>query len=286
MQSFISSFLFALSNRLRYLKSSLLFKVRFYKYHGYFPDLKNPQTFSEKLCYRKFKGDAVEFSNIADKFAVRDYVTRIVGENYLIPLLGAYDFIDSRIWENLPSSFVLKTSHGSGERHVHIVRDKKSANDIEVINQINESLKEDFGLVSLQPFYSVKKRLVLIEELIGHGDIDDFKFHCFQDEVFIQVDIDRHVGHKRALYDRNWNRLDFHLGTCTRAEVGVPKPKNLEEMLTIAKKLANSMAYIRVDLYNVDGKIYFGEMTIAHGNGMSPFTPTEMDMEWGRLWRN
>jgi hypothetical protein len=275
---------FFLSNYLRKLKYEALLHRNFFKYHGYHLNINQPETFNEKLVHRKYNCDPVELSNYADKIAVRDHIKNTVGEQYLIPLIGTYNKLTTDIWSSLPQRFVLKSSHGSGENHLHIVTDKTNCDAKKIIIKMNSGLKDDFGLVSHQPFYSVKKRMIIVEELLADGNIADFKFHCFQGKVFIQYDINRQFAHQRGFFDVNWNKLDMKLGNFSKINGNVGKPELLDEMLVLAKRLACNFNYIRVDLYCVSNKIYFGELTFTHGNGVEPFISKAEDKQWGEYW--
>ena len=269
-----------LSNYLRKLKYEALLHRKFFKYHGYHLNINQPETFNEKIVHRKYNSDPVELSNYADKLAVRDHIKNTVGEKYLIPLIGTYSKLTSDIWSSLPQRFILKSSHGSGDNHLHIVTDKTNCD----AKKMNNSLKDDFGLATHQLFYCVKKRMIIVEELLADGNIADIKFHCFQGKVFIQYDINRHFAHQRGFFDENWKKLDMKLGYPAEIDGIVNKPALLEEMLAIAKRLACNFNYVRVDLYCVSNKIYFGELTLTHAIGVQSFTPKSEDKKWGEYW--
>ena len=258
----------------------------FLKNHGYELDIKNPKTFSEKLYYRKYYGNFDNMALFADKYKVRTYVSEKIGSEYLIPLLGVYETFTKADWGKLPEKFVLKSNHGSGLNHLQIVIDKKSEDVESIIKKFDRALKESFGIIKQEPFYARIDKLIIAEQYLESENLtpNDYKFHCFRDKIFIQVDSDRYEGHKRSVFDVNWNRMNFRLDS-KFPEVGeCSPPENLNEMIQIAKKLSDDFDYIRVDLYSVNGKIYFGELTQTHGNGTEDFKPSSVDREWGDYW--
>ncbi|MGS0692281.1 ATP-grasp fold amidoligase family protein [Shewanella sp. 30m-9] len=258
----------------------------FFKNHGYELNIKDPKTFSEKLYYRKYYGNFDNMALFADKYKVRDYVSEKVGSEYLIPLLGVYKSFSHEDWRKLPEKFVLKSNHGSGANHLQIVTNKQSEKVGSVIKKFDRALKESFGIIKQEPFYARIDKLIIAEQYLESETLtpNDYKFHCFRDKIFIQVDSDRYEGHKRSIFDVNWNKMNFRLDSKFSAVSDCSPPENLAEMIEIAKKLSEDFDYIRVDLYNVNGKIYFGELTQTHGNGTEDFKPNRVDREWGDYW--
>jgi hypothetical protein len=265
------------------LKNSL--RLFYFLKSGHIVSFKNPQRFNEKIQARKSNYQEPLFSLCADKYAVRKYVSNKIGDKYLIPLLYVGDKITKKDVEKLPNAFVMKTNNASKTNI--IVRDK-SKEDIELIlNKINKYLKSKFWYRSFEMFYSGIKPKVIVEKLLltKDGSIpNDYKFHVFKNgPTIIQVDLDRMTDHKRAFYNEAWEELDYTLGF-KRNTKKVVKPINLKEMIGVAKKLAENFSYVRVDLYNIDGQIYFGELTFTHGSGFEKFTPDNIDYEWGKYW--
>ncbi|WP_175418656.1 ATP-grasp fold amidoligase family protein [Salinivibrio sp. SS2] len=259
----------------------------FYKNHGYPLNLKDPKSFNEKLYYRKYYGNFDNMALFADKYKVRDYVEKKVGSKYLIPLLGLYEEFTQEDWRALPNKFVLKTNHGSGARHIHIVTNKESENVSDIVKKFRKALKESFGIIKQEPFYARIDRKVIAEKYLeSEGKTpNDYKFHCFGEKIFIQVDSDRYDNHKRSFFDADWNRLNIRLDSkFPEIEECLP-PSNLKEMIEVATKLSSDFDYVRVDLYNVNGRVYFGELTLTHGNGTEDFKPGHIDMEWGSYWQ-
>ncbi|MBY7822346.1 hypothetical protein KW418_18930 [Vibrio fluvialis] len=275
----------SVSVQLRRIKYELTKKNKFKRYHGYDLCISDPKTFNEKLYYRKYHGNHEFMAEKADKYLVRKYVERKVGKEILIPLVGVYDRLNEDIWETLPDEFVVKSNHGSGSDHLEIITSKKDADKKRIIEKMNKAVSQSFGTVNHQPFYDLIDRKIVVEEYLksNQDTPDDFKFHVFKNKIFIQVDVDRYTDHKRSLYDEDWNKLESKLNS-KYEYASKEKPVNLDKMISIARNLAEDYDYVRVDLYNIDGRIYFGEITQTHGNGTEDFKPTTTDLEWGMLW--
>jgi len=258
----------------------------FKKNHGYELNLKDPKTFSEKLYYRKYYGNFDNMALFADKYRVRNYVSDKVGSEYLIPLLGVYKQFKHSDWEALPDKFVLKSNHGSGPNHLLIVTKKENEDVNLAVEKFERALKESFGIIKQEPFYARIDKLIIAEQYLDSDALtpNDYKFHCFKDKIFIQVDSDRYEEHKRSIFDISWNRMNFRLDSNFPEVDDCLPPENLDTMVKIAQKLSEDFDYIRVDLYNINGRIYFGELTQTHGNGTEDFEPVSIDREWGDLW--
>lgn len=254
----------------------------FKKNLGYEIDFsKSPKTFNEKIQFRKLYDNNPLYSICADKYRVREYVKQKIGEEYLIPLYLVTDKLTMEQWQQLPDSFVAKANHNSGP--VQIVKDKNQVIPKNIITELNNQLKIDYGVLSLESFYSDIPRKIIVEKYLK-ADIEDYKIHCFGNEkMFIDV-CTRETGKTESvLYDKNWKNLGVTAGNLSRKKF--PKPKNFDKMLEIAKKLSEDFDYVRVDLYNVDGKIYFGELTFCENSGFGKFTDETWDYKFGELWK-
>lgn len=251
-------------------------------------NLSNPMKFSEKIQVRKLDEDNELFIKCADKYKVREYVSEKIGEEYLIPIYFAKESIAINDLEKLPNSFVLKTNNGSSTNI--IVFDKKKENLSNIVSKINKYSKLKYGYAMLELFYNKIKPMIIAEKLLLDNDNVpfDYKFHCFNDnkqcKIFIQVDYDRFTMRGRNLYDEHWNEVSYVLGYKSDNRV-IKKPEKLDEMIDIVKKLADNISYVRVDLYYIDNKIYFGELTYTHGSGYVHFEPEEYDKIWGNYWK-
>ncbi|MBR7025309.1 MAG: hypothetical protein IKI08_04815 [Selenomonadaceae bacterium] len=254
-------------------------------------DLNNPKTFTEKLQWLKIFDATPLKSRLADKYLVRRWVAEKIGEQYLIPLLGVWDNFDDINFDDLPDRFVLKCNHGSGMNV--IVRDKKNFDRQRAREKLNAWLAFDYGIqIGLELHYTRIDRKIIAEKYItdmGDGVID-YKFHCFNGEPkFIQVIGDRDfVKHTRyqKFCDLKYNDIGAMFEDYPHFPYDVPKPKNFELMKKIAATLAEGFAYVRVDFYEIDDKVLFGEMTFTSDSGYLPHKKTwtyEKDYEVGSL---
>jgi hypothetical protein len=255
----------------------------FKRAHGYPPDLKKPKTFSEKIQWMKIYGRLERFSKYVDKYAVREFIKERAGEELLIPLVGVYKKTKEIDYKFLPNSFVMKATHGCGWNI--IVKDKTELDWHLAREKMHEWLKLNFYKITGQPNYKPLKGRIIIEKYIEDsiGDLKDYKFFCFHGEPrFVQVDGDRFTEHKRDFYDLNWNKLPVKL-TYANLTQPIAKPEKLCDMIEICRKLSRGFAFVRVDLYFTDGRIYFGELTFTPDSGFHTFSPVQYDAIFGKL---
>lgn len=261
------------------------------------PDIKNPKDLNEKINYLKFHADLNEWARLADKYYVREYVESRGLESILIPLLKKFDSVNDLEleWDNLPNSFIIKSNHGSGDNI--IVKDKDNTKKSDIVKKINNWVDKTNEFVYLvEPHYNIiKERFILVEELLVDtsglsSSIIDYKIWCFNGKpygVFVGVDRDLVSGKvKFDSYDLKWVRHPEHMAHTTESHgivnVKLPKPQNFDYMLECAAILSKGHPQCRVDLYNVNGKVYFGEMTMtSQGGYMDYFTP-EYLLEMGQ----
>ena len=251
---------------------------------GYWPNWKNPKSFNEKLQWLKLYDRRPEYTTMVDKYAVKDYVAKIIGDKYIIPTLGVWDKPEDIEWDSLPDQFVLKTTHGGGNTGVVICKDKATFDRQKAIVKLNESLKQDIYKVLREwPYKNVPRRILaeLFVESEG-ADLPDYKFFCFDGEVkALFVGTERGSGDvKFDYFDADFNHLDlvqFH----PMSEKQLRKPVCFEEMKQVAAKLSKGIPQVRVDLYDVNGRVYFGELTFFHHGGVTPFHPREWDYTFG-----
>jgi hypothetical protein len=255
------------------------------------PDLHSPQTFNEKIQWLKLYGERnSEFSKLVDKLSVREYVANRVGARYLNNLLGVYDDVRQINYEELPDKFVLRLNHGSGWNI--ICNNKYEINWIRAKEKLERWLNSNYYDISKEWVYREIQPKILCEsflsnELDYYGDesigLLDYKFFCFDREPkFVQVDIDRYSDHKRNFYDLNWVKQPFTTAH-SQYSGNIPKPENFDEMKWIAKELCPKYPFARIDLYNLQGKIYFGEITIFQEGGHGQVYPPEYDFILGEL---
>ena len=265
-----------------YLKLLFLFEMH------YWPDLKHPKTFNEKLQWLKLHNRKPEFTTMVDKYAVKKYVADRIGEQYIIPTLGVWDSFDQIDFDSLPNQFVLKTTHGGGGLAVVICKDKKTFDKRRAKRILEKSLHSDIYMKYREwPYKDVPKRIIAEKYMVDESgtDLKDYKFFCFNGEPkYMLLVSGRQAGKKRFDYfDLNWNHLPVHDVGCPGAERLPAKPENFEEMIFIARKLSKGMTHVRVDLYNINCKIFFGELTFFDGSGLSVYDPREWDFKFGQF---
>jgi hypothetical protein len=249
-------------------------------------DWNHPQKYTEKMQWAKLYDKNPQKPVLADKYRVRDWVKEKIGEEYLIPLLGCWDSFDEIDFDALPDSFVLKANHGSGMNV--IVKNKQETNLKRIKWLFNDWMRMNYAFThDFQLHYAPIPRKIIAEKYIEskQGDLQDYKFLCFDGiPYFCWVDYGRFGKHTRLIFDMNWNVQSWTISYKKSDEV-MPKPENFEKMVEIARILAEGFPHVRVDLYNVDGKIYFGEMTFTCGNGFSAIEPEEYDYKLGSYWK-
>lgn len=254
---------------------------------GHRLNLENPKTYNEKIQWLKLYDSTPEKTILADKYLVRDWVAKKIGEQYLIPLLGVYDSFDDIDFDKLPDRFVIKCNHGSGFNV--IIKDKSKIDLIDVRNKINRWMRENFAYrYGYELHYRDIEPKIIIEqyiENIGTDDLYDYKFWCFNGKVYyIQFLSERNLsGLKMAFYDTNWKKQDFVYDHPMDTK-NIKKPSNLDEMIKLAEKLAKGFNHVRVDFYRMnDGKLYFGEMTFTSASGSQKWSTESINQKFGDL---
>lgn len=262
-------------------------KALYYANFGKGLDLKNPVTYNQKLMWRKLYDHNPIYHIMVDKYAVRDYVGQIIGKQYLIPLIGVWDSFETIDFKELPEQFVLKCNHDSGG--VYICKDKTEINDEkkkELQRFFDAHMKTNYYKNGREWAYkSVKRKIIAEKYMVDESGLElkDYKIFAFDGEPYIiQVDYDRFIKHKRNLYTTNWEYINATIKYPTDPECIIQKPENLEEMLNLSSMLSKGFMHIRTDFYNINGKIYFGELTLYHGSGTERFTPYELALEMGK----
>lgn len=279
----------------KYLPDKIALKIQYKNIFLKKLDLDNPKTFNEKLQWLKLYNRKPEYSKMVDKYEAKKYVASIIGEEYIIPTYGVWSSFDEIDFDELPSQFVLKCTHGSGD--VVVVNDKKDF-DIESARQkIEKSLKTNYYKIGREwPYKNVKPR-VIAEKYMEDVDVStevkekntckkgltDYKIFCFDGEARLMlIATDRFTSKelKFDYFDRDFNWLDFEW-THIRSKSKPQKPPMLEEMFQLAEKLSKGFPHVRVDFYQVADKIYFGELTFFHAGGFEYFKPEEWDYKIG-----
>jgi len=245
----------------------------------YLLNLSNPKSFNEKINWLKLYHRFENGPMLADKIAVRDFVKNQIGENYLIPLIETYENANEINFDNLPDSFALKTNHGSGWNI--ICKNKSELNREESVKKMNKWMGLNSYYLSHEWQYKFIKPQLICEELLEF-EINDYKFFCFDGEPkFIQVDIDRFSNHTRSFYNLEWEKQTFGINYPI-SQKQIDKPAKLEEMVSISRKLSRDLKFARIDLYEHNNQVYFGEITLHPGGGFEPFLTNQQDLFMGQ----
>jgi len=250
-------------------------------------DLKNPKTFNQKTQWLKLHNTDERYTQMVDKYGVREIIEKELGREYLIPLLGVWNEFDDIEFEKLPGQFVLKTTHDS--ESIVICKDK-SAFDIESARKkLSSALRRNYFYRGREyPYKNVKPRIICEQYMVDESgtELKDYKFFCFNGEPkLFFVASGRFADLKFAYYDMELNRLPFNTGKYGHSEETITKIESFNTMVEITRKFSKGIPFVRVDLYNINGKIYFGEFTFHHDGGISPFHPQEWDRKLGDLIR-
>lgn len=263
----------------------LLYRIK----NGYWMDFENPKTFNEKLQWLKVYGFRPEYTQMVDKYAVKDYVSKKIGSEYVISTLGVWNKPEDIEWDILPQKFVLKTTHGGGSCGVVICKDKNTLDKKKAIQDLNESMAFTVGNAFREhPYIDVQKRVIAEEllEVFGNEELCDYKFFCFNGEpVYCQVIRDRRTLETIDFYDMDWTHMPF-VGLNPKCENGIApvlRPACFDDMKRVCRVLSSGIPFVRVDLYEVNRKIYFGELTFYPASGYGRFTPKEWEQTLGDL---
>jgi len=272
-----------LPNRLR---DVVLIARDFRAAFGHYPNVFFPKTFNEKVQTRKIFDRRRGLSTWADKYAVREYVRTKIGEAVL-PALYYVSADPLEIpFQELPMQYVVKATHGSG--WIQIVRDDTTVDKQDLINRCLGWLSMNYSDLTREWIYRDIPPRIVIEEFLDDGTggpPKDYKFFVFGGKVkVIQVDLDRFIHHTRNFYDPNWTRLDCRLGY-ENFDAPVARPGNLGTMIDYAEALSDNIDFVRVDLYDIRGKVYFGELTNTPANGLKQFHPSSWDEVFGAFWK-
>lgn len=249
-------------------------------------DFQNPLTYNQKLQYLKLNDRESFYKKMVDKYEVRKVIEKIIGKEHLVKCYGVWNKVEDINFNILPDKFVIKCTHDSGS--VIIVRNKNDIDLKKVKKKVNKWLKKDYFWVSREwPYKNIRPR-VIIEELLEaeeNDQIRDYKFFCFSGvPKYLYIASDRNKGEKHVKFDYfdiDFNRLDLVQTSHPNSKVSPKKPKCYNQMTSIASKLSKGIPHVRIDLYEVKGKVYFGEFTFYHHGGFVPFEPPTYDRLWG-----
>ena len=249
-------------------------------------NLENPVLFNEKLQWLKIHDHNPIYTTFVDKYEVKDYVKNIIGEEYIIPTLGVYDKFDEIDFDTLPNQFVIKCTHDSGG--IVICKDKNTLDIDAARKKINHYLKRKFFYENREwPYKNVKPRIIIEKYMQNSNNTEliDYKLFCFNGNPKITLCCSERFSSSNMCetwFDENWNLLDI-VENHHRIDKSIKCPTNFELMKSLANKLASDIAFLRVDFYEINGKVYFGELTFYPASGYERFEPEEWNKKLGDM---
>ena len=268
----------------KFLPDKIYIKFMYFIWMWRLVDLDEPRTFSDKLQWLKLYDRKPKYTKMVDKYEAKEYVSKIIGKKYIIPTIGIYNSFDEIDFSKLPKQFVMKCTHDSGG--IVICKDKDKLNIEEAKIKINNSLNNNYYWMWREwPYKKVKPRIIIEKYMEDKEtkELRDYKYFCFDGKaklMFIATDRCIHKT-KFNFYDMDFNLLPFkqHYPNDKRK---IKKPKSFNKMKELAEKLSKGLPQIRVDFYEINGKVYFGEFTFYNFSGLSKFNDDKWDIEFGK----
>lgn len=261
---------------------STLYRLNF----GKKPNLIQPSKFSEKIQWLKLHDHNPLYTTLVDKYHVKEYVTNQIGSEYVIPLIASWGNPEQIDWDRLPNQFVLKTNHDGGGHGIVICKDKSKFSIANAMQELKHSFYRSSYMVGREwPYKNVQKRILAEQYMVdSNGELHDYKFFCFNGKVkCFKIDFNRQTYHQANYYDPQCHLLPYgEAAYPPDFEANIHIPENIQEMIVLAEKLAMNIPFVRIDFYNVDGCIYFGEITFYPAGGMSKWVgDRDVDQLWG-----
>lgn len=247
-------------------------------------NLDSPQRFTEKLQWLKLYDHNPKYPALVDKYEVKSYIAQLIGEGYLIPTLGVWNNTDEIDWEGLPDRFVLKSTNGGGGTGVVICKNKSTLNIQQANSTLEKSMKSNlYTRLREWPYKDIPPRIIAEEYMEDeNGELRDYKFYCFNGEPKVMlIASDRFSAHNFNYYDMDFNQLPIHSAVGGKSEMEFKRPALFEEMIDLSRKLCRGFAHVRVDLYSVNNRIYFGELTLYDSSGYDNLSSDKEDLRWG-----
>jgi len=268
----------------KHVPDALYHQVKYAMHFKRIPHFSHPTCFNEKIMRRKVYPRKI-YTTLSDKYKVREFIAGLWGEEYLVELYAHGKELTYEMYQRLPNTFVLKANHGSG--YNKLVFDKSQVSYGELYDLSSNWLNTNFYYQCREKHYQDIVPHIMAERLLlDNGEIpNDIKFHCFNRDgnvcIFIQVDYQRFGEHRRDVFDVSWNRTNIRMGMTENSLTPASRPEKLDEMIRLAELTARQFSYVRVDFYQADGRIYFGELTFTPGAGFCHFIPKSVEEEWG-----
>lgn len=270
-----------------FLPEEKYISLRYKVFTGKKLNLKNPKTLNEKMQWIKLYDHNPMYTQMVDKYAVREYISEKIGEEYLIPLLGVWDSAEEIDFDSLPKQFVLKCNHDSGS--IIVCRDKSKFDIEKAKKRLSYGMKRDFYSVTREwPYKDVKRKIIAEKymEDVASPELRDYKFFCFEGKpefLYLSEGLENHETAKISYVSFDWKPAPFQRIDYPQFETLPEKPKNLDKMIELAAGLSKGIHFLRVDFYEINGKIYFGELTFFPGSGYTKFEPEEWEKKLGEL---
>lgn len=268
----------------RFVPDSIWIRLQYRRKMGMWPNLKNPKTYNEKLQWLKLHDRNPLYTKLVDKYEVKKIIAEKIGEEYIIPTIGVWDKFDDIDFDKLPNQFVLKCTHDSGG--LVICKDKAKLNIAAAKRKINNSLKMNYYWSMREwPYKKVKPRIIAekyMEDESGY-ELKDYKVFCFNGKpkaLFIATDRGIHKT-KFDFFDANLNHIPMKQHYPNNPDIKIPDPEGIKKMFELAHVLTKDFRHCRADFYDINGKIYFGELTFSHFSGTEPMEPSEWDYTFG-----
>ncbi len=274
-------------NLLNWMPDAPYLKLKYYLYMGKKLNLNEPKSFNEKLQWLKINDRKIIYTKMVDKYEAKKYVANIIGEEYIIPTLGIYNSFEEINFDKLPNQFVIKCTHDSGG--IEIVRDKFKMDKERVRKKINKFMKRNYFKVHREwPYKNIKPRIIVEKYMKDENDklMKDYKFFSFGGKpeiMFISERQENHVTAGMTFFDMNFNLSDCERRDFRRLNYIPKKPITFEKMKNFAGILSKGIPHVRVDFYEINGELYFGELTFFTHTGMIPFKDEIWDRKLGDM---
>lgn len=272
-------------NFFNWMSDKLYIKIKYYLVIGKWMDLNNPETFNEKIQWLKLYDRKDIYTALVDKYIVKRKVADAIGNEYVIPTIGVYDKVEDIDFNELPDRFVMKCTHDSGG--IVICKNRKDFDELAAKKKINKYLRRKYYYVHREwPYKNVKPRIIIEKYMEDDvtDELTDYKVMCFGGKAKMVFTCTERFGDglKVTFFDLDWNKLPFERHY-PASKKNIPRPKNLDKMIELSEKLAKGIPFVRIDWYEINGKLYFGEYTFYPGSGLEEFTPEEWDKKLGDL---
>jgi hypothetical protein len=259
--------------------------LQYWRAHGRFPNLLDPKTFTEKVQVRKLYDRDVRLPDWADKAKVKDIIAPLIGIEHVIPTLFLGKDIDTFAVRNLPRPFVIKPTHSCGD--AIFIRENDDPHWVAIKLKCDEWINRSYGTRAREWLYEQIEPRIIVEPMLGGGEIVpvDYKWFVFDGVPrYLHVDYGRYRSRTQAIMDADWNRVDAQM-VHPRAPDPIPRPKGFDDMKRIAATLGKGFDFVRIDQYDIDGAVYFGEATFYPGSGFMRYDPVSFDETLGKLWK-